>query len=131
MKRYLLLLTIVLSLLATNVFSQTVYITKTGTKYHKEDCRYLSKSKISIDLKDVISKGYGACKVCKPPTKVNTDTSKESKSTTTSVKKEKTSTTKKVTKSYSRRCSATTKSGTRCKRMTKSSNGKCWQHGGN
>lgn len=27
-------------------------------------------------------------------------------------------------------CSAMTRKGTRCKRMTKSSNGKCWQHGG-
>ncbi len=29
------------------------------------------------------------------------------------------------------RCSATTKKGTQCSRMTYSSNGKCWQHGGN
>jgi endonuclease G, mitochondrial len=27
-------------------------------------------------------------------------------------------------------CSATTASGNRCRRMTRSSNGKCWQHGG-
>lgn len=30
----------------------------------------------------------------------------------------------------SRQCTAITQKGTRCKRMTSSSNGKCWQHGG-
>jgi hypothetical protein len=44
----------------------TVYITKTGTKYHAEDCRSLSKSKISISRKEAITNGYDACKVCKP-----------------------------------------------------------------
>jgi endonuclease G len=33
--------------------------------------------------------------------------------------------------SVSVQCSEVTKSGTRCKRITKSSNGRCWQHGGN
>ena len=45
----------------------TVYVTKTGTKYHRESCRHLSKSKIQISLKDAKAKGYTACKVCKPP----------------------------------------------------------------
>jgi hypothetical protein len=34
-------------------------------------------------------------------------------------------------RSYSVQCSATTKRGYQCKRMTRSSNGLCWQHGGN
>ena len=46
-----------------------VYITKTGEKYHRGDCRYLKKSKIEITLKDAKKKGYEPCKVCKPPTK--------------------------------------------------------------
>lgn len=131
MKRYLILLTFTLALLATNVFSQTVYITKTGKKYHNENCRYLSKSKISIDLSDAIAKGYGACKVCKPLTNISSSSTSKTKDTSKNLKKETNSSTKKLTKSYSKRCSATTKSGTQCKRMTKSSNGKCWQHGGN
>lgn len=45
---------------------QTVYITRTGEKYHRGDCRYLSKSKIAIKRKDAIARGYNACKVCKP-----------------------------------------------------------------
>lgn len=45
----------------------TVYITKTGKKYHTEDCRYLSKSKIPISLKEAIQRGYTPCSVCSPP----------------------------------------------------------------
>lgn len=45
---------------------KTVYITATGNKYHRETCRYLEKSKISIDLSDALAAGYEACKVCKP-----------------------------------------------------------------
>ena len=46
---------------------QTVYVTKTGKKYHRATCRYLSRSKISISLKDAKAKGYTPCSVCKPP----------------------------------------------------------------
>ena len=45
---------------------KTVYITATGNKYHRASCRYLEKSKISIDLSDALAAGYGACKVCRP-----------------------------------------------------------------
>ena len=45
----------------------TVYITETGEKYHKDGCKYLSKSKIPISLSEAVSEGYGACSVCKPP----------------------------------------------------------------
>lgn len=43
----------------------TVYITDTGSKYHKSGCRYLRKSKIAISLTDA-KKSYDACSVCKP-----------------------------------------------------------------
>jgi competence protein ComEC len=46
---------------------QTVYITKTGKKYHTATCRYLSRSKISTSLKDAKANGYTPCSVCKPP----------------------------------------------------------------
>ena len=45
----------------------TVYITKTGKKYHLGNCRYLKKSKIKISLKEACERGYTPCKVCKPP----------------------------------------------------------------
>lgn len=47
--------------------AQTVYITKTGSKYHTGSCRYLSRSKIPISLEDAM-KRYGPCSVCNPPT---------------------------------------------------------------
>ncbi len=43
-----------------------VYITNTGAKYHRSGCRHLSKSKISINLKDAQARGYTPCKVCSP-----------------------------------------------------------------
>ena len=43
-----------------------VYVTKTGEKYHTGGCRYLSKSKIAINLSDA-KKRYGPCSVCNPP----------------------------------------------------------------
>jgi micrococcal nuclease len=44
----------------------TVYITKTGKKYHRGSCRYLSKSKIPISLEEAKARGYTPCSVCKP-----------------------------------------------------------------
>lgn len=46
--------------------SYTVYITKTGEKYHSGGCRYLKKSKIAIDLNDAKAQGYDPCSVCNP-----------------------------------------------------------------
>jgi hypothetical protein len=46
----------------------TVYITRTGEKYHREGCRHLSRSKIATTLKEAVARGFGACSVCKPPT---------------------------------------------------------------
>ena len=46
--------------------SYTVYITKTGEKYHRDGCRYLKKSKIAIDYNDARARGYDPCSVCNP-----------------------------------------------------------------
>jgi len=48
-------------------FAQTVYITKTGSKYHTASCSYLRNSKIPIELKDAITEGYTPCSRCNPP----------------------------------------------------------------
>lgn len=45
-----------------------VYVTRTGSKYHRDGCSSLSKSKIEITLKEAIEQGYEPCKRCKPPT---------------------------------------------------------------
>jgi tRNA/tmRNA/rRNA uracil-C5-methylase (TrmA/RlmC/RlmD family) len=44
----------------------TVYVTKTGEKYHRGDCRHLRQSKIAMSL-DEAAKRYGPCSVCDPP----------------------------------------------------------------
>jgi micrococcal nuclease len=45
----------------------TVYITKTGNKYHRAGCKYLKKSCIPISLEEAKAKGYAPCSVCNPP----------------------------------------------------------------
>jgi len=124
------IVTIILSL--SQIQAQTVYVTKTGTKYHTKDCNYIRNGSTAIDLKDAKNKGLTACSVCKPDsqnskTTLKVDSTKKALSTPSpSVKPKETQ--KKTT---TVRCSATTKAGTRCSRMTSSPNGKCWQHGGN
>jgi hypothetical protein len=44
----------------------TVYVTKTGKKYHLDGCKYLTKTKIASTLADARTR-YTACKVCLPP----------------------------------------------------------------
>jgi len=54
-------------LTTTSSSATTVYITSTGSKYHRGSCSYLSSSKIAISLSNAKSKGYTACSVCDPP----------------------------------------------------------------
>jgi hypothetical protein len=51
----------------TETKSQTVYVTRTGKKYHRDGCRYLRSSRIPVSLKDAKDRGYTPCSVCKPP----------------------------------------------------------------
>jgi hypothetical protein len=44
-----------------------VYVTRTGHKYHRAGCRYLSRSQIPISLSDAKAEGYTPCSVCNPP----------------------------------------------------------------
>lgn len=48
----------------TQPIATTVYITKTGEKYHKDGCSSLSKSKIAISLSDAKAKEYEPCSKC-------------------------------------------------------------------
>jgi hypothetical protein len=45
----------------------TVYITKTGEKYHKGSCSSLRKSKIEIKVSEAKKRGFEPCKRCSPP----------------------------------------------------------------
>ena len=46
--------------------SVTVYVTKTGEKYHRAGCQYLKKSCIPISLDDA-KRSYSPCSKCNPP----------------------------------------------------------------
>ncbi|MCX6168690.1 MAG: hypothetical protein NTX65_05100 [Ignavibacteriales bacterium] len=121
--RKILFLFLFVCLLSTELFSQTVYITKTGAKYHSSGCQYLRRSSIPIELKDALDRGYSACSRCNPPTQVN----KKEKATinTQSQIKEKVKSSSEVTSSQ---CQAITKKGTQCKRKAEPGSKYCWQH---
>ena len=46
--------------------SGTVYVTVSGTKYHRADCSFLRSSKIVMSLDEAKEKGYTACSRCNP-----------------------------------------------------------------
>jgi len=109
----------------------TVYITRTGAKYHTGDCRYLRQSKIAIDLKDALDQGYTPCSVCGPATEVESEDNEQgSAGTPTSTAGSRSPVVQKKTmpvRTKSSQCTALTKTGHRCKRAA-TNNGKCWQH---
>jgi len=44
-----------------------VFVTKTGSKYHREDCSTLRSSKIETTLGKAVAEGYEPCELCRPP----------------------------------------------------------------
>lgn len=102
--------------------AQTVYVTKTGKKYHSADCRHLSKSSFPISLSDAVNKGYTPCSVCSQSV-VSNDSAKVNR--LLDAPKVNPSPPAKPTSSQ---CTGRTKEGLRCKRTTTSPSGKCWQH---
>ena len=71
MKRFIRFFTfVVLALVSMSVAraeeDPTVYVTKTGKKYHAAGCSYLKKSSIPMKL-SVASQLYSPCSKCKPP----------------------------------------------------------------
>jgi hypothetical protein len=119
------LLIVFFFIMASIGYSQTVYVTKTGKKYHSANCRSLSKSSIPISLAEAQAKGYEPCKVCgggSTSTPAQTSQQKKQPNTQTDSQSNTTSSTQ---------CKGSTKAGARCKRKTMSPNGYCSQHGGN
>lgn len=50
----------------TQTKEKTVYVTKTGKKYHKRSCRTIANSKVTAISESKAKKKYGRCKVCNP-----------------------------------------------------------------
>jgi endonuclease YncB( thermonuclease family) len=46
---------------------RAVYVTQSGTKYHRESCSALNRSKIPLSLDNATGKGYLPCGICHPP----------------------------------------------------------------
>ena len=123
MKAFRILVLFITVTMTYSISAQTVYTTKTGTKYHKSNCHYLKHSKKAIKLEKVKKLGYQACKVCKPKA---SNTKKKSNSVSLEKKKQNQHTTTK--KTTATQCIGKTKSGKRCKRKTKNASGRCYQH---
>ena len=135
MKKFFLLSIVFTLVLTLTVQSQTVYVTKSGTKYHSAGCRYLKSSSIPISLADAKAKGYSPCSVCNPPTIVKSQTKEATSTQTTTPKQTETkqtqpqpTQTQQKSTNAPTQCTAITKSGKRCTRMTTDPSGKCWQH---
>lgn len=56
----------VLFLFVARVSAQTVYVTKSGTKYHFHDCKFVQSSGTAMALSEARAKGLTPCGVCKP-----------------------------------------------------------------
>ena len=100
MKKILILSVFLFLGLTFKAFSQTVYTSPKGEKYHTADCR-LSGEASPVKLADAKKAGKGACDICKP---------------------------NELGKAKLNQCSSKTADGTRCKRMTANKNKKCFQH---
>ena len=44
--------------------TETVFVTRSGSKYHKDGCTYLNDSKEAISLQEAQELGYEPCAVC-------------------------------------------------------------------
>tara|TARA_R110002072_G_scaffold30097_12_gene94439 strand:+ start:7532 stop:7918 length:387 start_codon:yes stop_codon:yes gene_type:complete len=114
-----------LLLITFQLQAQTVFITKTGAKYHKESCRY-AKTGWASDLAAAKKKGLTACLVCKPSSSETGQTKPLPLSSGESKAEPKKQT---QPPQASSQCIATTKAGTRCSRKSAAGSSYCWQHG--
>jgi len=102
MKKFLMVTLLLVIGVSIKGYSQTVYASPKGEKYHTADCK-LSGDADSMTLAAAKKAGKGACGVCKPDEHF---------------------------KDKTMQCKGKTADGTRCKRMTTSKEGKCFQHAG-
>jgi micrococcal nuclease len=96
----------------------TVYVTKTGEKYHRAGCRSLARSQVPMSLGEAAAR-YGACGICKPPTLDSTPSTAPSAVGAPS---------RPSPTASSGRCQAVTKKGTQCSRNAQPGRNYCWQH---
>jgi micrococcal nuclease len=104
----------------------TVYVTRTGAKYHRAGCRHLARSQLPMELKDAAAR-YGPCSVCQPPTlAATTSPPAQTPAVPAAFATPKPAAAKPA--QTSSRCQATTKKGTQCLRNAQAGRAYCWQH---
>jgi hypothetical protein len=100
MKKIIALAVVLFVGLAVKGYSQTVYASSKGEKYHTADCNLSGDAEgMKLDAAKKLKKG--ACGVCKPDEHFKDKVSQ---------------------------CTGKTADKTRCKRMTSSKDNKCYQH---
>jgi endonuclease YncB( thermonuclease family) len=111
----------------------TVYVTRTGTKYHRAGCRHLARSQIPMALADAV-KQFRPCSVCRPPVLGNTPSAIPA--TTPDVVRAPRVPAPRVAAPTpapqptptSGQCQAITKKGSQCSRRAQAGSAYCWQH---
>jgi hypothetical protein len=98
----------------------TVYVTRTGTKYHTANCRYLRSSSRPVALSEAAAL-YTPCSVCQPPRPGAAKSEAENRADTAPRVEPS-------PEQREERCAATTKKGTQCLRKPKAGSAYCWQH---
>lgn len=114
--RSCIILLFILLAFAETSFTQNVYKTPSGQKYHLASCHMVKNvsQKLNSDS-EIRAYGLTPCKICKPPA--------QSALTFTG-----TTTNKAVGTSATVRCKGKTQRGTQCQHMTRLANGYCFQH---
>jgi hypothetical protein len=128
MKKLIKLLLLSVFLTSTlNVFTQTVYKSKSESKYHLLSCRYLEQNHDSLDLSLAIKNGFSPCGVCNPPTKIGQVIKSNAGSMSigkTDMKPQMNSTTTVTGK----QCAFVAKDGTRCTGEVEAGSKYCLEH---
>jgi len=99
--------------------TETVYVTKTGEKYHRASCPSLARSQIPMSLAEAAAR-YGACSICKPPTLASPAEAAPPASAPKTVAQ--------PAPVSAGRCQAVTKRGSQCSRRAQAGSNYCWQH---
>jgi hypothetical protein len=110
--------------------TEKVYVTRTGTKYHRESCSSLRSSKIEMPLAEAAAR-YGPCANCRPPVPGAATPQQPAAAGQPEVAPavERPATPAAAAPApRSTRCQAITKKGTQCSRTAQAGSSYCWQH---
>lgn len=118
------LLSVLFFFIGFSVYSQTVYYTPSGEKYHLATCRSVKNTASKTTVEKAVARGLTACKICKASAGGS-----ESSSSSSSVLGFQSATKSTAgTLQESQQCKGRTKAGNRCKHLTRIGNGYCHQH---